>query len=48
MLWIYAANDKSGAALTAGTQIPLWSLDEGTGLWKEEGSGTVGGCRYAT
>ncbi len=30
-----------GSAVKAGDVVPLWSLDETTGLWMQEGTGTV-------
>ena len=38
---IYVPNDSSGAPLTEGAAIPLWSLDEAASRWLEEGQGTV-------
>lgn len=38
---IYATLEKSGAAVVPGGTIPLWSLDERTGAWVREGTGTV-------
>ena len=38
---LYANQLLDGTPLTAGTTIPLWSLDEQTGLWVREGDGTV-------
>ncbi|CAN5458464.1 hypothetical protein BH09PSE6_BH09PSE6_03710 [soil metagenome] len=36
------ANRKlDGSAVAVGDVIPLWSLDETTGLWAQEGTGTV-------
>ncbi|MDJ0752381.1 MAG: PKD domain-containing protein [Ardenticatenaceae bacterium] len=38
---LYVSTDPDGQPLTAGQTIPLWSLDEATGVWIQEGSGTV-------
>lgn len=38
---LYVSTDPDGQPLTAGQTIPLWSLDEATGVWVQEGSGTV-------
>jgi len=38
---VYATLDKTGAGIVPGTTIPLWSLDERTGMWVREGTGTV-------
>jgi len=38
---IYAGLHQGGAAVAVGDTIPLWSLNTGTGLWTQEGSGTV-------
>ncbi len=38
---LYATLDKSGTPITVGTVIPLWSLDERTGGWIQEGTGVV-------
>lgn len=37
----YAGANLDGSALRAGDQLPVWSLDEKTGVWIEEGQGTV-------
>jgi hypothetical protein len=37
------ATQRNGSALAAGDTIPFWSLDEATGEWVREGSGTVVG-----
>src|SRR4029079_10287374 len=37
----YAGKHVDGSLVKAGDAIPLWSLDETTGAWIEEGSGTV-------
>ena len=38
---IYAAKRLDGSVVAAGDSIPLWSLDEQTGSWVQEGVGTV-------
>ena len=38
---IYTGKNRDGSAVKAGDVYPLWSLDERTGSWIEEGSGTV-------
>lgn len=38
---IYTALHRDGSEVAAGQTIPLWSLDERTGLWVQEGQGTV-------
>ncbi|HEX4382766.1 MAG TPA: PKD domain-containing protein, partial [Myxococcales bacterium] len=38
---IYASQHLTGTNIAAGDQIPLWSLSEKTGLWVQEGHGTV-------
>lgn len=38
---IYADQSATGAPLAVGDSIPLWSLDESTGVWIQEGEGTV-------
>ena len=38
---IYVDAYQDGTAVGLGDSIPLWSLDEGTGLWTQEGEGTV-------
>ncbi len=38
---LYATKRLSGAILTVGDTTPLWSLDETTGTWVQEGKGTV-------
>jgi len=37
----FASANADGSALVAGNTVPLWSLDETTGLWTQEGVGTV-------
>ena len=38
---MYADRHTDGSAVRLGQSIPLWSLNEGTGLWTQEGTGTV-------
>ncbi|MBX7099629.1 MAG: PKD domain-containing protein [Myxococcaceae bacterium] len=38
---LYADRELTGAPLAPGATVPLWSLDERTGAWVEEGTGTV-------
>lgn len=38
---IYFANYPDGSAITINDTIPLWSLDSATGIWTQEGNGTV-------
>jgi hypothetical protein len=38
---IYARLTKTGRRLVVGDRFPMWSLDERTGGWIEEGEGTV-------
>jgi PKD repeat protein len=38
---VYASQDFGGTALAAGAAMPLWSLDERSGRWVLEGSGTL-------
>jgi PKD repeat protein len=38
---MYANSDLSGTVYTVGSTVPLWSLDERTGVWVQEGTGTV-------
>jgi PKD repeat protein len=38
---VYATLHRDGTPMKAGDTSPLWSLDERTGAWTEEGSGTV-------
>jgi hypothetical protein len=40
---IYAAKRLDGSVVAAGDSIPLWSLDEQTGVWAQEGVGTAVG-----
>ena len=38
---IYIAKNRDGSAVKEGDPFPLWSLNERTGTWIEEGSGNV-------
>jgi hypothetical protein len=38
---LYATRNLNGTLLAAGDSTPLWSLDESTGMWVQEGTGTV-------
>ncbi|MFN3266078.1 MAG: PKD domain-containing protein [Deinococcales bacterium] len=38
---MYANSDLGGMVYTPGSSVPLWSLDERTGIWVQEGTGTV-------
>lgn len=38
---LYASQDLGGAALVVGGSLPLWSLDERSAQWINEGSGTL-------
>jgi len=38
---LYASKKIDGTVLVVGDTTPLWSLDEGTGIWVQEGEGTV-------
>lgn len=38
---VYIDTYSDGSAVKAGDSIPLWSLDETTGQWAQEGMGTV-------
>ena len=38
---LYANTDLDGTSIAAGQTFPLWSLDESTGIWIQEGTGTV-------
>lgn len=38
---LVAGQKAAGVAVAVGETIPLWSLDEGTGRWVQEGTGTV-------
>jgi hypothetical protein len=41
LLPIYVNNYPDGSAVLPGQTIPLWSLDESTGVWTQEGEGVV-------
>ena len=38
---LYATAQPDGSVIRAGDTIPLWSLDPSTGVWTQEGSGTI-------
>lgn len=38
---IYIATYQDGSTVNIGDSIPLWSLNEETGIWQQEGVGTV-------
>lgn len=38
---LYAAANLDGTPLAAGGTLPLWSLDERSGVWIDEGTGTL-------
>ncbi len=38
---IYVTTHQNGTAIALGDVIPLWSLDEATGIWTQDGTGTV-------
>ncbi|EGG94816.1 chitinase [gamma proteobacterium IMCC1989] len=38
---IYSFTYQDGSNIAVGDTIPLWSLDEETGIWDQEGTGTV-------
>jgi PKD repeat protein len=38
---LYPTRHPDGVDIALGDSIPLWSLDEQTGIWKQEGAGTV-------
>ncbi|HEX2546740.1 MAG TPA: Ig-like domain-containing protein [Ramlibacter sp.] len=38
---IYAERHQDGSRVAVGQVIPLWSLNEATGIWAQEGTGTV-------
>jgi hypothetical protein len=37
----YATKNPDGSSVVVGQKIPLWYLDETTGVWKQEGEGEV-------
>ena len=41
LLPIYTPQHDATTPVAVGDVIPLWSLDEASGMWKQEGSGTV-------
>lgn len=41
LLPIFVPTNQDGSPIAAGQRLPLWSLDETTGIWKQEGSGEV-------
>ncbi len=41
LLPIYVTKHQDGSDIVAGDIIPLWSLNEITGIWTQEGTGTV-------
>ena len=38
---LYATRSLDGSLVAAGATLPLWSLDEATGVWVQEGQGTI-------
>ncbi len=38
---IYVTKNANGSLIAIGDSIPLWSLNEDTGIWSQEGSGVV-------
>lgn len=44
---IYIATYQDGTAIAVGDTIPLWSLNQDTGLWEQEGIGTVVASDYS-
>jgi hypothetical protein len=38
---IFSSDYQSGDPVAVGDAIPLWSLNEATGIWQQEGTGTV-------
>jgi hypothetical protein len=38
---LYVTKHPDGSQVRAGDTVPLWSLDASTGLWRQEGQGTV-------
>lgn len=45
---LHATLDVDGTPLTEGETMPVWSLDETTGVWTQEGEGTVVASASAT
>ncbi len=41
LLPLYVSKHQDGRAVAPGDEIPLWSLDEATGIWRQEGVGQV-------
>lgn len=41
ILPLSVTQNSNGQALAVGQTVPLWSLDESTGLWEQEGDGMV-------
>ncbi|MFO1077247.1 MAG: hypothetical protein U1E73_05920 [Planctomycetota bacterium] len=41
VLPIYVPTNQDGSALAAAQELPLWSLDETSAIWRQEGTGTV-------
>ncbi|MEO8081516.1 MAG: Ig-like domain-containing protein, partial [Caldimonas sp.] len=38
---LFVTKRQDGGTMAAGDVVPLWSLDTASGLWKQEGTGTV-------
>lgn len=38
---LFVSRRQDGTLLVVGDTVPIWSLDTASGLWKQEGSGTV-------
>ncbi len=38
---LFVPTHQDGSRVAVGQQLPLWSLDEDTGLWRQEGQGTI-------
>jgi hypothetical protein len=45
---LHSTLDVDGSALVLGETMPIWSLDERTGVWRQEGVGTVVASRSAS
>ncbi len=45
---LHATLDVDGTPLEVGETMPVWSLDETTGIWRQEGEGTVVASASAT